>query len=197
MRASLTPPSVTAAPARHTQGPSASAGIADGRVGRLLVALQLCHAGLLREPLLYLSLYFKRRRTMYYDLLTHVRRTGDWEAWLAFFLDGVRETAAGAASSAQRIARMFRNDRARLEKSGRRVGSLIRVHEALKERPILSLSEACKRTPLSFPTASTAMDQLVQQGLAREITGKRRGRLFVYEKYLSILNEGAEPGVDA
>ena len=76
----------------------------NGRVGRLLIALMLCQEGALREPLLYLSLYFKQHRDDYYALLDKVRRRGDWEAWLAFFLDGVTETAKGAVSTAQRLA---------------------------------------------------------------------------------------------
>ena len=90
----------------------------NGRVGRLLITLLLCHAGLLSQPLLYLSLYFKQHRGDYYDLLNHVRRTGDWEAWLGFFLEGVKRTAEGAVSSAQRLSRMFQDDRNRIEVSG-------------------------------------------------------------------------------
>ena len=168
----------------------------NGRVGRLLITLLLCSAGMLREPLLYLSLYFKQHRDTYYDLLTRVRSTGDWEAWLAFFLEGVQQTATGAVSAAQRIARVFEEDRARIETTGRRAGSVLRVHEVLKARPILSLPEVRNRTTLSFPTASSAMELLVEHGIAREITGKRRDRVFVYEQYLSILNEETESEPD-
>ena len=164
----------------------------NGRVGRLLITLLLCQAGVLRAPLLYLSLYLKQNRATYYDLLNYVRQTGDWEEWLAFFLEGVRVTATGAVSAAQRIARMFRDDRDQIETTGRRAGSLLRLHEVLKARPIISLSEVCNRATLSFPAASSAMKLLVKRGIAREITGKRRNRLFVYDQYLSILNEGTE-----
>ncbi len=165
----------------------------NGRVGRLLITLLLCHAGVLRQPLLYLSLYFKQHREIYYDLLNHVRLTGDWEAWLAFFLEGVKLTAEGAVSTAQRLSRMFQDDRDRIESaSGRRTGSTLRVHDALKAQPILSLPLARRDTKLSFQTTASAMELLVEHGIAREITGKRRDRLFVYEQYLSILNEGTE-----
>lgn len=164
----------------------------NGRVGRLLVTFLLCHAALLREPLLYLSLYLKQHRATYYDLLDLVRRTGDWETWLAFFLEGVRQTAERAVSTAQRLAEMFRTDRARIEPSGRRVGSALRVHEALKARPILSLPEVCRSTGLSFPAASSAMELLYGLGIVRELTGKRRDRLFVYDRYLASLNEEGE-----
>ena len=166
----------------------------NGRVGRLLITLLLCQAGVLREPLLYLSLYLKQRRGAYYELLEQVRRTGDWEQWLAFFLDGVRSTAEGALAASRRLSDVFASDRAAIERHGRRAGSALRVHGALSARPLLSLPEVRRRTGLSFPASSAAMDLLVQLGIAREITGRRRNRLFVYDRYLSILNEGTEEG---
>ena len=165
----------------------------NGRVGRLLIALMLCDAGVLRQPLLYLSLYLKQRRGEYYDLLNHVRRTGDWEAWIAFFLEGVRTTAEGAVATSHRLVEMFAADRAETERrAGRRAGSVLRVHDALKQRPILSLTEVAAHTTLSFPTAASAMQFLVERGIARELTGRSRNRLFVYDRYLSVLAEGTE-----
>jgi Fic family protein len=161
----------------------------NGRVGRLLIALQLCHAGVLREPLLYLSLFLKQHRREYYALLDRVRREGDWEAWLAFFLRGVAVTAEGAVETAQRLERLFGEDRTAIQASGRRAGSALRVFQALRTRPILSLAGVCDATGLSFPAASSAMSLLVDSGIARELTGKRRNRLFVYDRYLAILNE--------
>ena len=102
-------------------------------------------------------------------------------------------TATGAVTASQQIAKMFQDNHNRLEKTKRRAGSAVRVHEALKARPVLPLSEVCKRTTLSFPTATKAMELLVEHGIAREITTKRRNRLFVYDEYLAILNEGTEP----
>jgi Fic family protein len=165
----------------------------NGRVGRLLITLLLCQAGLLNQPLLYLSLYFKQHRGDYYDLLNHVRRTGDWEAWIGFFLEGVKRTAEGAVSSAQRLSQLFQDDRNRIQASGgRKTGSALRVYDALKARPILSLPVACRDTKLSFRATASAMELLATQGVAREITGKRRNRLFVYDRYLSVLNEETE-----
>jgi Fic family protein len=162
----------------------------NGRVGRLLITLLLCHAGVLRDPLLYLSLYLNERRPEYYRLLDAIRREGDWEEWLAFLLEGIRLTAAGAVDTAQRLATLFRDDRTKIESQGRRAGSALRVHEAIKARPILSMLEICRTTGLSFPAASSAMQLLVDTAVARELTGKRRNRLFVYDQYLGILNEG-------
>jgi Fic family protein len=164
----------------------------NGRVGRLLLTFLLCQAGVLREPLLYLSLYLKQNRARYYELLDRVRREGDWEEWLGFFVAGVRQTAEGAASTAARLAEMFGADRSRIEPSGRRAGSALRVHEAMKARPITSVAEICRATGLSFPAASSSIELLIQLGIARELTGKRRNRLFVYDRYLAILSEGTE-----
>ena len=165
----------------------------NGRVGRLLITFLLCHAGLLEEPLLYLSLYFKQNRATYYAMLDSVRREGDWEAWLEFFFEGVRTTAEGAVSTAQELAKMFSRDRSNIETKGRRAGSALRVHDGLKRRPISSMQEICRTTGLSFPAASSAMDLLVEAKIARELTGKRRNRLFAYDRYLKILNKGTEP----
>lgn len=165
----------------------------NGRVGRLLVTLLLCHAGVLRSPLLYLSLYLKERREHYYSLLGQVRTDGDWEEWLRFFLQGVRETAEGAVATAERLAGMFFSDRERLGLLGRRSGSALRVHAAMERRPILSIPEIARMSGLSFPAVSSGMELLVDQGIARELTGKRRNRLFVYVDYLAALNEGTEP----
>jgi Fic family protein len=164
----------------------------NGRVGRLLIAFLLCHAGVLREPLLYLSLYLKQNRATYYELLDRVRREGDWEAWLSFFLEGVKQVADGAVATAESLGEMFRTDRAKVQAVGRRAGSALRVHDALKARPIQSMSRVRDTTGLSFPGVSTAMDLLIDLGIARELTGKRRNRLFVYDRYLATLSEGTE-----
>ena len=164
----------------------------NGRVGRLLITLLLCRDEVLNKPMLYLSLYFKQHRSEYYDLLTDVRETGDWESWLEFFLAGVIETAEGAVDTANRLLSMLLTDRKKLENQGRRVGSVLRVHEAMSSQPILSLTSIRRNTGLSHPTASAAMDILVEQGVASEFTGRRRARLFAYSEYLAILNEGAD-----
>ena len=164
----------------------------NGRVGRLLITFLLCHAGILHEPLLYLSLYFKQNRSTYYTLLDTVRREGDWEAWIGFFLEGVRQTAEGAVDTARRLVDLFQEDRERIVPYGRRANSALRLHDALQARPITSLPEASQRAGLSFPAAASAMDLLSTLGIAREITGKARNRVFVYQHYLGILNEGTE-----
>ena len=164
----------------------------NGRVGRLLIPLLLCAAGRLSEPLLYLSLYFKQNRADYYRLLDAVRTDGDFESWVAFFLEGVVRTADGAVDTAKRLLALFESDRGRIQGMGRKASSALRVHEAMKSRPIRRLQNVAEATGLSFPAANAGMGVLLDQQIVREVTGKRRNRAFAYDQYLSVLNEGAE-----
>jgi Fic family protein len=165
----------------------------NGRVGRLLVTMLFCVEGVLSEPLLYLSLYLKQHRAEYYALLDRVRVDGDWEAWLTFFADGVRETAGGAVATAQRLVRLFHDDRARVQDLGRSAGSALRLHAALQERPIANAAGLTARSGLSMPAVNKTLAALVDAGIVRELTGRRRNRLYSYEAYVKILNEGTEP----
>jgi len=165
----------------------------NGRVGRLLITLLFCSHNVLREPMLYLSLYFKKNRLQYYDLLQRVRTEGDWEGWLRFFLTGVHETAEQAAHACQSIMRVFDADRHKIEKLGRPAISVLRVHQMLQRKPILSALSGAKETGLTRQTVLTALKQLQKIKIVRELTGKERDRLFVYDDYLKILSEGTEP----
>ena len=165
----------------------------NGRLGRLLITFLLCVEGALTEPMLYLSLYFKTHRQAYYDLLQKVRLEGDWESWLRFFLTGVWETANQAATTAKQILTLFENDRRKIAKLGRTTSSVFNVHQVLQSKPIVSIQAAAQNSGLSIPTATTALAHLQKLGVVREMTGRQRNRLFLYKKYLDILNEGTEP----
>ncbi|MXX55800.1 MAG: Fic family protein [Gemmatimonadetes bacterium] len=167
----------------------------NGRVGRLLITLMLCDAGLLREPLLYLSLYFKRHRSTYYRLLGDIRHTGDWEAWLRFFLKGVREVAEAGFATAKCVSERVSEDRARIGQLGRRAGSALRVHQSLVERPASNIGNLAERTGLSAPTVAAALRVLEDLDIVREVTGRQRGRVFTYERYLAVLREAASERV--
>jgi Fic family protein len=164
----------------------------NGRVGRLLITLLLCVEGVLAEPLLYLSLYRKQHRQRYYELLGATRSRGDWESWLAFFAEAVAETAAGAVETAQAIAQLFRADREKLAGLGRSASSAMRVHHALQSRPLCSIASMSASLALSVPTVTKALESLERTGIVREITRRQRGRLFVYDAYLALLNRGTE-----
>jgi Fic family protein len=165
----------------------------NGRVGRLLITLMLCSEGILREPLLYLSLYFKANRNDYYRLLQEVREQGAWEAWLEFFLAGVESTASQAVDAAGRIIALFETDRHRIQGESERASSVLRVHEHLKRRLLVTQKSVTADTNLSPPTVNAALDALMRLGVVREITGRLRNRLYAYDGYLAILNEGAQP----
>ena len=153
----------------------------------------LAAEGILREPLLYLSLYLKAHRADYYDLLQRVRLEGDWETWLEFFAQGVRETADGAVVTARKVADLFEQDRRQIQGHQRAVGSALRVHHALQQRPVASIPLLAGSTGLSAPTVSGALRMLERLGIARELTGKRRNRLFGYDRYVALLAEGTRP----
>ena len=165
----------------------------NGRIGRMLIAFVLHQAGILSEPILYLSLYFKQQRTHYYSLLNQLREDGDWEAWLRFFLEGVAVTARDGVETVRKLNKRFETDRATITAAKRRTGSALRAHEALKQRPILSIQAMQQRTQMSYSATASAVEHLAELGIAQEITGRRRGRLFAYGEYIDILSEGAEP----
>lgn len=165
----------------------------NGRLGRLLIALLLHHGKLLSEPLLYLSLYLKEHRAVYYDLLDRVRQTGDWEAWVDFFLEGVEQTAHRAIQTTRRLVELFNADTLRVQQTGRAAASALRALSALHQRPALTLKHLRDAHGMTFPTASKAIQVLIAAGIARELTGQRRNRVFVYDAYLSILNEEGQP----
>ncbi len=165
----------------------------NGRIGRLLITLYLCVHKVLHRPLLYLSLYLKMHRTEYYRLLQEVRERGAWEAWLAFFLEGVAETANQAFDAAIRIVDLFKRDRERIAAQGERVGSTLRVHDFLQQNPMVTGSRLVQQTGLSAPTVNFALADLEALGIVVEITGRKRGRVFSYSAYLGILNEGTNP----
>jgi Fic family protein len=165
----------------------------NGRLGRLLITFMLCEKGVLRDPILYLSLYFKANRGAYYDLLDRVRARGDWEAWLDFFLVGVRDTADQAASAARRIVALFAEHQKQIETLGRPAASVLRVFQHMQRNPIVSIPAAAQKIGISAPTVAKSLDHMQRLRILREITGRERHRLFVYEDYLAILNEGTEP----
>ena len=165
----------------------------NGRIGRLLVTLYLCVHGVLRKPLLYLSLYLKTHRADYYRLLQDVREHGAWEAWLDFFLTGVADTANQAFDAATRIVELFKADRERITAESERAGSALRIHDLFQQNPYLTANLLVDRTGLSAPTVNAALADLERLGIVEEVTGRRRGRVFGYRRYLAILSEGTDP----
>ncbi len=165
----------------------------NGRVGRLLITLLLCAQGVLRKPLLYLSLYFKAHRQTYYELLDEVRRSGNWELWLEFFADAVVASATQARDSARRILELIEADGKRVSNLGRASVSALEVHAALERHPIATPGSLVRATGISAATVNKCLVHLERLGIVAELTQKRRSRIFSYARYVEILNEGTEP----
>lgn len=164
----------------------------NGRVGRLLITLILCHEAVLSRPALYLSLFFKQHRQAYYDLLQQTRLTGDWEAWLLFFAEAVHETAKQAVLTARRLADIVAADRAHLRDLGRLSGSGLRLLDALARSPLLTVARASQETGIVQSSVSNAFKAMTDIAILREMTGWKRNRIFCYEKYLNVLSDGTE-----
>jgi Fic family protein len=165
----------------------------NGRLGRLLITFLMCERGVLREPLLYLSLFFKQNRQTYYDHLQAVRQHGAWEAWVEFFLRGVTETARQGIQTAQNLLRLFGNDHARIEQLGRPAATALRLHQFLQRRGLTTIPSASRHLGLSQPTVTSAIAHLRKLCIVRETTGRQRGKVFVYGAFLDLLSEGTDP----
>lgn len=165
----------------------------NGRLGRLLITLLLCHEQALSEPLLYLSLYFKTNRDEYYNLLQNVRDNGDWENWVKFFLLGVRDTSDQAVQTAKKLVQMFDDDHKKLQSLNKAAGSAMRVHHALRQSPIVTITNMANRTGLSFPTVKTSFDNLEKLGIVSPLPKKGRSQFYSYTQYIGILSQGTEP----
>jgi Fic family protein len=159
----------------------------NGRVGRLLISLLVEHWKLLSCPLLYLSLAFKRHQQEYYDRLSSVRETGDWEGWTLFFLNCVTEAADDGVDAARRIFSLLEQDRRAVV--GHRVATVtsIQLFEKLAQNPVVTLASTLKMLKTTKPTASKAIDALKQAGVLKEITGRKRDRAYAYSRYIEEL----------
>ena len=160
----------------------------NGRLGRLLIPLILVQAGILTEPLLYLSVFFKRHRQVYYEHLQQVRLTGDWESWLLFFVDAITDTANHAVATAQALNALLAYDKARLVELGRLSGSATQVLEALYRHPIANIATLHRNTGLTPATIGKALEALEKQlQIVRELTGQKRNRVYAYSDYIELL----------
>jgi len=167
----------------------------NGRLGRLLIVLQLVADGVLREPMLYPSLFFKRHRALYYELLNEVRLHGDWERWLDFFAEGVEASATQAVATANALLALVNGDRDRIASQvGRAAGSALAVHQALQRRPIATSAALVNATGLTAATVNKSLVHLERLGVVAELTNRQRGRVFSYRRYVDELTAELEEG---
>jgi len=162
----------------------------NGRLGRLMIPLIFVQAGVLQEPLLYLSVFFKKHRQTYYERLQQVRLSGDWESWLLFFVDAVAESATQAVQTAQQLNQLRAEDKLRVQALGRISGSASQIIDALFETPIASVSKLVEKTSLTPATINKALAAMeAELSIVQEITGQKRNRVYVYSAYITILNQ--------
>ncbi len=165
----------------------------NGRIGRLLIVLQLVADGVLREPLLYPSLFFKTHRSLYYELLNEVRLRGDWERWLDFFAEGVQASAAQALVTAHALLALVNADRDRIATLGRAASSALVVHQALQRQPLATSTALVKAAGLTAATVNKSLGHLSALGIVAELTQRQRGRVFSYRRYVELLNADLPP----
>jgi Fic family protein len=165
----------------------------NGRVGRLLITLLLCESSMLDEPVLYLSLYLKQNRHIYYNLLQEVRLHGAWETWLEFFLEGIYKSAKQALSTVALLNDLFDQDDTKIASLGRARFACKRTLEYMKRLPQVAVPLLEGELGITAPTARRALESMVKLGILEEISGKKRDKIYVYRKYLTILEDGAEP----
>ena len=161
----------------------------NGRIGRLLIAALLEHWGLLPEPLMYLSGYLKKHQAEYYRRLSNVRTEGDWEGWVAFFLEGVAVAAAAAEHSIVAIATLLAADRRRLLASAKAGPASYRLFEMLPMMPRFTIDQVRQKLGTTFPTANAAVKILEDLGIVAELTGQKKNRSYSYAAYITLLTD--------
>ncbi len=164
----------------------------NGRLGRLLITLLLYEQKVLHDPILYLSLYFKKHRQYYYELLNKVRLDGDWEAWLDFFAEAVIETSEEAVTTAKDLHKLINADKEKVASLGRVAESAIKVHHAMFDKPIITSNFLVEKTGLTAATVNKCLEQLAKVKIIKELTKQKRNRVFCYSKYIHILNKGTD-----
>jgi Fic family protein len=159
----------------------------NGRIGRLLIVLQLVADGVLQEPMLYPSLFFKRHRALYYELLNSIRTEGDWERWLDFFAEGIEVSATQGVTTANALLQLINRDRDRIVTLGRAAESALNVHQALQRQPIATSTALVTATGLTAATVNKTLAHLIELDIVTELTNRRRGRVFSYRRYVEEL----------
>jgi Fic family protein len=160
----------------------------NGRIGRLLITLLLCAEGLLPQPLLYLSAFFERHRSEYYRLLLEVSQRGNWLEWITFFLRGVSEQSVDALNRANQLQQLSLEYREALH-AKRSSATLLRMCDRLFKNPVFSPNSISKALDLTYVSAQKNIDKLVDAGILREITGRKRGRIYVAQQVMEILEK--------
>jgi Fic family protein len=165
----------------------------NGRIGRLLITFFLIMMGDIREPNLYLSLFFKNNRNTYYEKLGAVRTTGDWEGWLEFFLTGVIETANQVINTSQSISNLFKENKQKIDSLKRARVSAHKVHALLQQKAIINVINTAKTVDISIPTARTTLNNLKTLGIVEDARGSGKQRIYIYKGLIDLLEKNTNP----
>ncbi len=161
----------------------------NGRIGRLLILLYLMEQKVLSKPVIYISYFLKKNQVEYYDRISEVRRSGNFEQWIKFFLEAVSKAATDSLESIRQLSILHDKNIARLPISNRKKDNLRAVFEYIEQYPIIDIKKTAKELGISYNTAATVVKKLVELGILQETTNKARNRVFAYEEYLDILRK--------
>lgn len=161
----------------------------NGRIGRLLILLYLMEQGLLAKPVIYISYFLKKNQIEYYDRISEVRRTGNFEQWIRFFLEAVSKAASDSLEAIQQLSALHDRNIEKLPKTTRSKDNLRAVFDYIEQYPIIDIKRTAKELEVSYNTAATAVKKLVELGILQETTNAARNRVFAYEEYLEILRK--------
>ncbi len=162
----------------------------NGRIGRLLILLYLMDKKLLSKPVLYVSFFLKKNQVEYYDRISEVRRSGNYEQWVRFFLEAVSKAAEDATSSIEKLTELHERNLGILPHSSRSRNITRELFDYLEKHPIINVKKTAQDLGVSFNTATNAIRKLIDTGILKENTNVSRNRIFIYDEYLSILREG-------
>ncbi|SDZ76056.1 Fic family protein [Psychroflexus halocasei] len=158
----------------------------NGRVGRLLITLYLVDKEILKKPILYLSDFFEKNKDLYYENLTRVRTQNDMKQWLKFFLVGIIETAKKGVETFDEILKLKQNSEFNIQTLGSRANNAQKILQYLLTRPVIDAKKVEEVAQVSNRTAYNLISDLEELGILEEITGSKRGKLYVFKKYLNL-----------
>lgn len=164
----------------------------NGRIGRLLIPLFLMEKGVLKAPVLYLSYFLKKNRIEYYDRMTEVRRTGNYEQWVKFFLEALCVAAEDAIETIDKLTELHNKNLLVISGFERSTNSTMKLFSYLEENPIIEIAKTATALGMSFNTVAAAVRRLCDVDILIQSSGNMRGRTFCYQAYINILKKGTE-----
>ena len=161
----------------------------NGRVGRLLILLYLLEQGYISKPVIYISYFLKKNQIEYYDRISEVRRSGNYEQWVGFFLEAVSAAAKDSLDAIEKLSSLHKRNAEKLPVTKRKNDNVRRLFDYIEQYPIIDIKRTATALEISFNTAASAVGKLISVGILKETTNSARNRVFIYEEYLHILRK--------